>query len=151
MRISTLALRLLVLPLTSSFAATENDIETQRHSRIVKRQNDPTESTTFNGKSVPPPNIVANEEALDEQIASGYHLVEFFSPYCGHCKHFAPTWQTLYEYYYTQEVVPQAPGSGEADSISIHSRATTTSTSPRLTALRMEMRAVTKVSGRTQQ
>lgn len=37
-------------------------------------------------------------------------MVEFFSPYCGHCKHFAPTWQTLYEFYYTDDPVPQSAG-----------------------------------------
>ena len=71
--------------------------------------------TQFNGRNVPPPTELSGGE-LDEAIKSGYWLVEFWSPYCGHCKHFAPTWQTLYEYYYTQDPVPQTPGSGDAAS-----------------------------------
>lgn len=36
-------------------------------------------------------------------------LVEFFSPSCPHCRLFAPTWQTLYEFYYTSKPLgPQA-------------------------------------------
>ena len=72
--------------------------------------------TTFNGKNVPPGNELTGD-TLDKSIGDGgYWLVEFFSPYCGHCKRFAPTWQTLYEFYYTQDPVPQTSGSGEADS-----------------------------------
>lgn len=71
--------------------------------------------TTFNGQNVPP-GIELEGATLDEQITDGYWLVEFFSPYCHHCKSFAPTWQTLYEFYYTQDVLPQVSGSGESDS-----------------------------------
>lgn len=69
------------------------------------------ESTTFNGKTVPPPTILTGE-TIDSTIADGYWLVEFFSPYCSHCQAFAPTWQTMYEFYYTQEPVPQISTSG---------------------------------------
>ncbi|TKA31424.1 hypothetical protein B0A50_02271 [Salinomyces thailandicus] len=73
-------------------------------------------NTTFNGKSVPP-GIELNEDNLDSSISDGgYWLVEFFSPYCSHCKDFAPTWQTLYEFYYTQDPVPQTSGSGQSES-----------------------------------
>ncbi|KAI7355164.1 thioredoxin-like protein [Hortaea werneckii] len=71
--------------------------------------------TTFNGKNVPP-GIELTGDTLEESVAKGYWLVEFFSPYCSHCKHFAPTWQTLYELYYTQDPVPQTSGTGESDS-----------------------------------
>lgn len=37
-----------------------------------------------------------NPDTFDTQLSSGYHLVEFFSPYCPHCTHFAPTWATFY-------------------------------------------------------
>lgn len=66
--------------------------------------------TTFDGKNVPPMAELTSDN-LASTIAKGYWLVEFFSPYCGHCKHFAPTWQTLYEFYYTDDPVPQTEGS----------------------------------------
>lgn len=72
-----------------------------------------SEGTTFNGKRVPPITEISGAN-IDETIKSGYWLVEFFSPYCHHCKQFAPTWQTNYEFYYTSEPVPQTPGSGES-------------------------------------
>ncbi|KAF2774163.1 thioredoxin-like protein, partial [Teratosphaeria nubilosa] len=71
--------------------------------------------TTFNGKNVP--EVTSLDGAtLNDAIKGGYWLVEFFSPYCGHCKQFAPTWQTLYEFYYTQDPLPQTSGSGESES-----------------------------------
>jgi protein disulfide-isomerase len=33
-------------------------------------------------------------------------LTVIIRPYCTHCLHVAPTWQTLYEYYYTSKPVP---------------------------------------------
>lgn len=32
---------------------------------------------------------------FEQTIAKGMWLVEFFSPYCGHCRKFAPTWSML--------------------------------------------------------
>ena len=45
--------------------------------------------------------------------ANGIRLVEFFSPYCHHCKAFAPTWQTLYEFYYTSDAVSASKDSSD--------------------------------------
>ena len=61
--------------------------------------------TVFNGQTVPPIPMLDGEE-LEQQISHGYWLVESFSPYCGHCKHLAPKWQTLYEFYYTSDPLP---------------------------------------------
>lgn len=62
------------------------------------------EGTTFNGELVPPMRMLSGE-TLDADIANGYWLVEFFSPYCHHCQALAPVWQTLYEFYYTLKPV----------------------------------------------
>ncbi|MCO5589563.1 hypothetical protein L7F22_043531 [Adiantum nelumboides] len=32
---------------------------------------------------------------FDQNVGKGMWLVEFFSPWCGHCKKFAPTWSML--------------------------------------------------------
>ncbi|SMR53104.1 unnamed protein product [Zymoseptoria tritici ST99CH_1E4] len=72
-----------------------------------------SEGTTFNGKHVPPVTEI-DGAALNETIKAGYWMVEFFSPYCKHCKLFAPAWQTTYEFYYASEPVPQSSGSGES-------------------------------------
>jgi protein disulfide-isomerase len=66
-----------------------------------------SEGTTFNGKHVPPITEI-DGASLNETIKNGYWMVEYFSPYCKHCKIFAPTWQTTYEFYYTSEPVPQS-------------------------------------------
>ena len=77
---------------------------------------DESNDTIFNGKTVPKPTYL-KADTFDDTVKSGYYLVEFFSPYCHHCQAFAPVWKTLYEYYYTQDPVPQTPDSrdGEED------------------------------------
>ena len=82
--------------------------------RLEKRAITEPAEATFNGKTVPPI-IELTAKTFDETTAHGYWLVEWFSPYCVHCQDFAPTWQTLYEFYYTQEPVPQAPGANSAE------------------------------------
>jgi len=79
------------------------------HDGKTKTDGGAGEGTIFNGKRVPPSQEIAGDD-LDETIKSGYWMVEFFSPYCGHCRHFAPTWQTMYELYYTDDPVPQSQG-----------------------------------------
>ena len=76
--------------------------------------------TTFNGVNVPPiPELSGT--TLDQDISKGTWLVEFFSPYCGHCKHFAPTWQTLHEFYYTSDPLP-ASNKDSSDSLNSFTR-----------------------------
>lgn len=82
------------------------------HDGKTKTDGGAGEGTIFNGKKVPPSQEIAGDD-LDETIKSGYWMVEFFSPYCGHCKHFAPTWQTMYEFYYTDDPVPQSQGTDD--------------------------------------
>ncbi|KAA8573305.1 hypothetical protein MFRU_053g00450 [Monilinia fructicola] len=60
--------------------------------------------TIFNGVEVPPlPEI--DGESFNKTVADGYWFVKHHSPYCPHCIHIAPTWQTLYEFYYTSKPV----------------------------------------------
>lgn len=42
---------------------------------------------------------------FNSTIASGTWLIEFFSPYCGHCRHFAPTWRDLADYVFEENRV----------------------------------------------
>ena len=113
-------LSFLALPLLASTSATSGRIERAGAELALpkahqKRDDASAKSTIFNSKTVPVPTELTND-TLDSTTKDGYSLVEFFSPYCHHCKAFAPTWQTLYEYYYTQEPLPQTPGSGQSES-----------------------------------
>ncbi|KAF2850468.1 disulfide isomeras-like protein [Plenodomus tracheiphilus IPT5] len=63
-----------------------------------------TPDTIFNGQTVPPM-IELRKDNFEKEISKGNWVVEFYSPYCGHCKHFKPTYQTAYEFYYTSKPV----------------------------------------------
>ncbi|TVY60696.1 Uncharacterized protein LSUE1_G006792 [Lachnellula suecica] len=71
------------------------------------------EPTIFNGISVPGlPDI--DGEKFNTTIKNGYWFVKHHSPYCPHCLHIAPVWQTLYEYYYTSKPVPAGSSADSA-------------------------------------
>ncbi|KAG5928307.1 hypothetical protein E4U53_002698 [Claviceps sorghi] len=59
--------------------------------------------TVFNSKPVPPLLELTPKNWNDEVNKTKWLLVKNFSPYCGHCKLFAPIYQTLYEFYYTSD------------------------------------------------
>ncbi|KAI1821077.1 thioredoxin-like protein [Xylaria intraflava] len=77
------------------------------------KTNDPeAEKTYFNGKAVPPLLEITPDTFEKEAQASKFLVVKYFNPYCPHCQMFAPTYQTLYEYYYTSTVPdPDSPTS----------------------------------------
>ncbi|CAJ2514128.1 Uu.00g022470.m01.CDS01 [Anthostomella pinea] len=59
------------------------------------------ENTYFNGKRVPPL-LELTQANFDKEIKSPkFMVVKYYNPTCPHCMDFAPTYQTLYEYYYT--------------------------------------------------
>ncbi|KAF2138438.1 uncharacterized protein K452DRAFT_276817 [Aplosporella prunicola CBS 121167] len=82
--------------------------------------NPATDGTVFNDKPVPPITELSGS-TIDKDIAEGNWLVEFFSPYCSHCQALAPTWQTLYEFYYTSDPLP-ASSDKEGDSLNTFTR-----------------------------
>ncbi|ORY03649.1 thioredoxin-like protein [Clohesyomyces aquaticus] len=59
--------------------------------------------TVFNAQTVPPMKELG--PGIKEEIAKGNWLVEYYSPMCPHCMAFKPTWQTLYEFYYTSKPI----------------------------------------------
>ena len=78
-------------------------------------------ATKFNDIEVPPMKELTGEE-FDEDTKNGYWFVKHYSPYCHHCKAIAPTWQTLYEFYYTSSPVPAGKKPSESDSLNTFTR-----------------------------
>ena len=76
--------------------------------------------TKFDGIEVPPMKELSGE-SFDKDTKNGYWFVKHYSPYCHHCKAIAPTWQTLYEFYYTSKPVPVGKKPSELDSDSLNS------------------------------
>ncbi|KAK4130175.1 thioredoxin-like protein [Trichocladium antarcticum] len=66
-------------------------------------------ATFFNGKQVPPMLELTPENWDKEKTASRFLMVKHYSPYCEHCIDFAPTFQTMYEFYYTSTPGGSAP------------------------------------------
>ncbi|KAH6692411.1 thioredoxin-like protein [Plectosphaerella plurivora] len=62
-------------------------------------------NTTFNGVKVPPL-LEITPDNFEKQIHAFKHIViKHYSPYCPHCIDYAPTYQTLHEYYFTSKAV----------------------------------------------
>ncbi|EEQ91984.1 hypothetical protein RJZ56_003691 [Blastomyces dermatitidis] len=73
--------------------------------------------TVFNGVEVPPMKQL-NASTFDESIQEGYWFVKHFSPYCGYCISIAPTWQTLYEFYYSSNPLSTSTSKQTQDPVS---------------------------------
>ncbi|KAF2792183.1 thioredoxin-like protein [Melanomma pulvis-pyrius CBS 109.77] len=76
--------------------------------------------TLFNGQTVPAMKELSSVD-ITKEISQGNWMVEFYSPTCPHCIDFKPTWQTLYEFYYTSKPLPSKQESDE-DSLNSFTR-----------------------------
>lgn len=59
--------------------------------------------TVFDGVSVPPLMSLTPKNFDEVLNSTKYLFVKHYSPYCHHCKKFAPFFQTIYEYYTTEK------------------------------------------------
>ncbi|ETS85089.1 hypothetical protein PFICI_03114 [Pestalotiopsis fici W106-1] len=57
--------------------------------------------TYFDGKQVPALPVLTDEAEFNQ---TKYLVVKYASPYSPHCVQFKPTYQTIYEYYYTSDI-----------------------------------------------
>lgn len=74
----------------------------------TEAEDDVTEYTKFNDVSIPPLIELTPDNWEKESKASKWLMVKHYSPYCPHCIDFAPTYQTLYEFYYTSKPIGNA-------------------------------------------
>ncbi|KAI9054909.1 hypothetical protein LZ554_002053 [Drepanopeziza brunnea f. sp. 'monogermtubi'] len=86
----------------SSSPQPKGDKEAGEAAEYVEPTPDPT---IFNGVEVPPL-LDIDGEKFNATVADGWWFVKHHSPYCPHCLHVKPTWQTMYEYYFTSKPVP---------------------------------------------
>ncbi|CCF60467.1 hypothetical protein KAFR_0K01120 [Kazachstania africana CBS 2517] len=56
-------------------------------------------SSTVEKDKFPEPLTKAN---FEEELSQGLHIVEFYSPYCSHCKTLAPTWKDTWETFHEE-------------------------------------------------
>ncbi|KKY19207.1 putative disulfide isomerase [Phaeomoniella chlamydospora] len=77
-------------------------------------------STVFNGIKVPPMLDIEGDK-WDETVKEGWWFVKHYSPYCGHCAAIAPTWQTLYEFYYTSSPIQSQTKAEQSTESSLNS------------------------------
>ncbi|KAL4950538.1 thioredoxin-domain-containing protein [Aspergillus filifer] len=108
MRASTLAWSLLSLFALPTFAAPSDQSISTKH--LVKRAESDASgpaSTLFNGVEVPPMKELTPDN-FEESVKDGYWFIKQYSPTCPHCTAIAPTWQTLYEFYYTSDPLSSA-------------------------------------------
>ncbi|TPX18925.1 uncharacterized protein E0L32_011403 [Thyridium curvatum] len=91
MRLSTLSLWLSAAVL--GLAASDDLVE-----------DDPTrENTYFDAQKVPPLLELSPDNFAKVANSTSLLMVKHYSPWCPHCIDFAPTYQTLYEFYYTSK------------------------------------------------
>ncbi|KAL4912335.1 thioredoxin-like protein [Aspergillus aurantiobrunneus] len=108
MRLSLLTWSLLSLFALPIFAAPSD--QTISTKSLVKRADSAALGTTptlFNGVEVPALKELTPDN-FAETVKDGYWFIKQYSPACPHCVAIAPTWQTLYEFYYTSDPLSSA-------------------------------------------
>ncbi|KAI1919906.1 hypothetical protein LOZ65_004299 [Ophidiomyces ophidiicola] len=96
MKAGLLALSLLAAVLRPAFAQSRG-LEKRADG---KEDDNAQKPTIFNGVTVPPMKELP-AQGFEDNIKDGYWFIKYHSPYCPHCQAVQPTWQTLYEFYYT--------------------------------------------------
>lgn len=110
-----------VLPEPKASAEAPNLIEDGPKAGATNSEAVSSNSTTFNGIDVPPMKELDGD--MEKDIKNGYWFIKHYSPYCGHCKAIAPSWQTLYEFYFTTKPVPDGKKTtSDADSMNSFTR-----------------------------
>ncbi|KAL4807151.1 thioredoxin-like protein [Aspergillus unguis] len=107
MRSSILSWSLLSLFVLPTFAAPSDQTTTKRLVKRADSDNSGPASTIFNGLEVPPMKELTPDN-FEESVKDGNWFIKQYSPSCPHCVAIAPTWQTLYEFYYTSDPLSSA-------------------------------------------